>query len=137
MKLVMRTIIIIILVIVIIYVIARDRKKEITNPMQTNTKDTVAVDAVGHASLILGWDGSSIYADPVGADKYNGKPTPNIILITHTHPDHFDVAALTKVTTENTMIVVPQSGYDALPQALQGKATVMKNGDHISISGFS
>ena len=55
----------------------------------------VTIHPVNHASLILGFEDAVIYVDPVGGGaKYEGLPRPTAILLTHAHPDHFDVPTL-------------------------------------------
>lgn len=48
-----------------------------------------------HASLMLEYRGKVIYVDPVSAAQLPKKA--DLILITHSHPDHLDLAAINKV----------------------------------------
>ena len=48
-----------------------------------------------HASLMLEYRGKVIYVDPISAALLPKKA--DLVLITHSHPDHFDVKALEKV----------------------------------------
>lgn len=61
--------------------------------------------------------------------------TPDLILITHAHGDHFNVPVLTAVAGPNTVLAVPQAVYDGLPEGLKAKATVMANGDDSILAG--
>ena len=46
---------------------------------------------VEHASFVIQAPGLVIYIDPVGnTEDYSSFPAPDIILITHTHGDHFN-----------------------------------------------
>lgn len=95
------------------------------------------IDPVSHASMILNWSEANLYADPVGVDLYEGKPVPDIILLTDIHGDHFDAEALSKIIKENTVIVAPQAVLEILPAELKTKTRVMRNGDKSSLLGFS
>jgi L-ascorbate metabolism protein UlaG (beta-lactamase superfamily) len=62
--------------------------------------------------------------------------TPDLILITHAHGDHFNVPVLSAVAGPNTVLAVPQQVYDQLPDALKAKATIMANGDKSMLAGI-
>ncbi len=62
--------------------------------------------------------------------------TPDVILITHAHGDHFNVQVLTAVAGPNTVLGVPQVVYDQLTPELKDKATIMANGDTSVLSGI-
>lgn len=124
------------------------------NSQSTNTNDSIAEkplddikksevpDADGlliypieHASLILDWNGSTIYIDPVGGKEwYSEYNSPSLILITDIHGDHLNIPTLESVITENTRIIAPQAVFDQLPEVLQKKTRVLKNGEAIADS---
>jgi L-ascorbate metabolism protein UlaG (beta-lactamase superfamily) len=62
--------------------------------------------------------------------------TPDLVLITHTHGDHFNVQVLTAVAGPNTVLGVPQAIYNMLTPELKAKATIMANGDTSMLSGI-
>jgi L-ascorbate metabolism protein UlaG (beta-lactamase superfamily) len=103
--------------------------------MQNTTLEVVPIE---HASLVLKWGDTVIFADPVGdASLYAGQPSPDIILVTHEHGDHFSTSTLTALMASATVLIAPQSVFDQLPAALKEHAKVMKNGDVISEEGLS
>ncbi|MGA2364907.1 MAG: MBL fold metallo-hydrolase, partial [Steroidobacteraceae bacterium] len=65
-----------------------------------------------HASLMLSWNGKRVLVDPapLGSDinaaigEFKVLPTPDVVLITHIHGDHFNVPVLQAVTGPNTRI---------------------------------
>ncbi len=93
---------------------------------------------VQHASLYMDWDGKTIVVDPVGgADAFAAAGAPDLILVTHEHPDHFDPATLSGIITRDTTLVTSQSVFDKLPDDLKSQAKSMSNGDTLDIAGFN
>jgi L-ascorbate metabolism protein UlaG (beta-lactamase superfamily) len=86
---------------------------------------------VGHGSLIFAFGGKVLHIDPYSklAD-YSKLPKADAVLITHSHPDHLDPAALAAIRTPKTEIVVAPD--------CQGKvegAVVMRNGEEKVVAG--
>lgn len=94
----------------------------------------VTIHPVSHASLVLSWGDQVAYIDPVGADLFAGLPAPTMILITHQHGDHFDLDTLTSIDADAPMLV-SQTVFDGLPDALKASATVAGNGESIEFAG--
>jgi L-ascorbate metabolism protein UlaG (beta-lactamase superfamily) len=79
---------------------------------------SLIVQPITHASVVLTAKGKTIYVDPVGgAAKYQGLATPDIILITDIHGDHFDPATLEAIKNDRTVLILPQAVADKLPPA--------------------
>ncbi len=107
-------------------------------PDTENTKlGPLTIQPIQHASLILTVHGTTIYADPNGADNYTGLTPPDIILITDIHGDHFDVKTIDAIKKESTLLIVPQVVADKLPDADKTHLIVLKNGDQTNQSGMS
>lgn len=88
------------------------------------------VTPISHATIVIELGGQVIYADPIGsAQAFSGQSSPNIILVTDIHGDHFDVKTLSDVSKEDTVIVVPQAVADKMPGNIPGTVEVMKNGE--------
>lgn len=67
-----------------------------------------------HASLSIAVDGKYIYVDPVsGYADYAALPKADIVLVTHSHYDHLDIAAVEKVLTPDTEIVCDRTSAEA------------------------
>jgi L-ascorbate metabolism protein UlaG (beta-lactamase superfamily) len=91
---------------------------------------------VNHASLLIGHGDAVIYVDPVGGGaRYQDLPRPTAILVTHGHPDHFDVPTLEAIGAGTVGLTAPKVVVDALPDALKGKATLIGNGETGTIAG--
>jgi len=83
---------------------------------------------INHASMVLDLAGQVIDVDPVGADRYEGLPESDVILITHAHGDHLDPAAIAKRRKESTLIIGPES----VAKSVEG-LTVMRNGESLQV----
>jgi L-ascorbate metabolism protein UlaG (beta-lactamase superfamily) len=55
----------------------------------------IVVRPIGHASFVLQHGDKTVYVDPVGGkEAFRGLPKPDLVLVTHAHFDHLDVATL-------------------------------------------
>jgi L-ascorbate metabolism protein UlaG (beta-lactamase superfamily) len=103
---------------------AADQNSLEKDVIKTSAGD-VEITFIGHASLMLGFNGKIIHIDPFGqlAD-YTQFPKADMILITHEHFDHFDLKALQAVRTTNSIVILTKS----CAQKVAG-GIVMTNGD--------
>jgi len=90
----------------------------------------------GHATFVMGWNGHTIYVDPVG-DALADLPPPDLILITDVHGDHLNADTLQNVAQASTAIIAPAAVAEQLPAPLQGRTTVLANGATQSVMGIS
>jgi L-ascorbate metabolism protein UlaG (beta-lactamase superfamily) len=100
--------------------------------IKTSAGDLV-ITFIGHGSLLFTFGGKTIYVDPYSklAD-YAKLPKADVILITHEHRDHLDPAAIEKVRTVQTTIVMTEAGAGQVSGGM-----VMKNGDVKAINGMT
>lgn len=97
---------------------------------EANSEKDFTINPVEHASMVLNWDGTIIYVDPVGGEEMYSKYTePSLVLITDIHGDHFDIPTLEAIVGENTSIIAPQVVFEKLPESLQNRTEIMKNGE--------
>ncbi|HEX5514901.1 MAG TPA: MBL fold metallo-hydrolase, partial [Gammaproteobacteria bacterium] len=68
---------------------------------------------------------------------FKGLPPPDLILITHEHPDHMSADTLNAIGGSKAPIVAPESVRDKLPQALAERVTVMKNGESETVADIA
>jgi len=105
----------------------------------------LVIHPIHHAAMTLTWGGKTILIDPApppgaaeGGDataEYKALPPPGLILVTHEHPDHFNVDILQAVAGTATL-VAPRAVVDKLPDSLKGRTEVMANGDSEQLGGI-
>ena len=104
----------------------------------TATEGPVVITAISHATVVLDWNGITMYTDPVGGGvMFAQAAAPDVILLTDTHGDHLDVETLEAVATADTTLVVPQVVFDELPASLQTQATVVVNEVSVDVGAFT
>src|SRR4029079_13263479 len=122
-----------------------------SNDTLATSQGDAAIHAFHHAALSIKWNKLNIVADPApmmggdgggesaadAATDFKSAGTPDIILITHEHPDHYNPDVLATIVGDKTVLVVPKDVADKLPDALKGKAKVMNNGDTATVAGVS
>ena len=66
-----------------------------------------------HASLAIEYEGRMIYVDPVvGNADYSKLPKADMILVTHSHYDHFDMAAIEQLQSPDTRILLDKTSAE-------------------------
>lgn len=66
-----------------------------------------------HASIAIEYEGKRIYVDPVvGNARYEELPKADMILVTHSHYDHFDMAAIEAIQRPDTHILLDKSSAE-------------------------
>ncbi len=103
----------------------------------TDNGDLV-IQPLNHATFAMGWDGKTIYVDPVGgAARFAGLPNPDLILVTDIHGDHLDAATLAAVVGEDTVLVAPAAVAGQFADSLRQKTRILANGEEITVLGIS
>ncbi|MBR5770554.1 MAG: MBL fold metallo-hydrolase [Alistipes sp.] len=66
-----------------------------------------------HASLAIEYNGKHIYVDPVMENaEYDKLPKADAILVTHSHYDHFDMAAIENLQKQDTRILLDKTSAE-------------------------
>lgn len=99
---------------------------------QDEKLDKITFIPIHHATFVIETPDAVIYVDPVGDLKlFENLPSPNIIIVTHTHGDHYSKDDIKSLQTKETTIIVPQSVYDDL-----GEGHVLNNGESTTIKNI-
>ncbi len=87
---------------------------------------------IGHASLMMKFDGKVIHIDPFSqlAD-YASLPPADVLFLTHEHGDHMDKAALAHARTSKTVTVMNEACAKELDDGI-----VMGNGEARVVEGI-
>lgn len=95
---------------------------------------------IGHASIAVTWNGKALYSDPSDQNgnsaRFAGLPPADVIVVTHTHGDHFAASRLNLLVKSDTAIFAPQAVFNSLPTTsvpgqaftLRSRTTVLANG---------
>ena len=95
-----------------------------TDSFPTSAGD-LAITFLGHASLLLVFNGKNIHVDPFGqVADYATLPKADLVLSTHEHFDHLDAQALAAIRTSATTLVLNPVGA----QQIRG-GIGMRNGE--------
>ena len=103
----------------------------------TETGDLV-IQPLDHATFVMSWDGKTIYVDPVGgAERFEGLPSPDLILVTDIHGDHLDAETLAAVVGEDTVVIAPAAVAEQLPDSLRQITSLLANGEWTTVLGVA
>lgn len=98
----------------------------------------IVVHPIAHASFVMTVPGLVIYNDPVGgAAAYEGRPEPDLVLITHEHGDHFDPETLAAIVGDGTRLVTNPAVFEKLSDELKAKATAIGNGETATVADLT
>lgn len=87
---------------------------------------------IGHGSLMFKVNGYIIYIDPVrSSGNYDFMPKADIILVTHEHGDHLDVALIDSLKKNGTLVFCNANSAIKIPWAM-----IMKAGDRQEINNI-
>lgn len=66
-----------------------------------------------HASFGIEWNGLHLYIDPVGEFDWQSQPKADVILVTHSHYDHFELPTIEQLQQEGTVVVCDKTTAEA------------------------
>ncbi len=104
----------------------------------STTNGDVVIHPIIHASFVMRWQGKIIYNNPTnGSSAYPGIPKADLILISHSHPDHFSSSTIDAVRNTNAIIIAPRSVYTNLTATLKAITIVLTNDASANVLGLS
>lgn len=99
---------------------------------QDNEEKVIKFHPIQHSTLVIQYGDFYILVDPAGdIPKMKSFPTPDIVLVTHTHGDHLNPEALQSIKGSNTYIIGNEAAIDQL-----GYGISMHNGEKRNIKGI-
>ncbi len=102
-----------------------------TDLLHTSAGD-LSITFLGHASLLIVFNGKNIFVDPFGkVADYSTLPKADIVFSTHEHFDHLDPQALAAIRTPQTILVLNPAGAKQV-----GSGISMRNGDKQTVAGL-
>ena len=66
-----------------------------------------------HASFAIEFEGRHIYIDPVGEFDWERLPKADVVLVTHSHYDHLELATIEKIANAQSVIVCDKTSAEA------------------------
>lgn len=98
---------------------------EFTSDIFQTSEGELEITFLGHATLMIQFQGKIIHIDPVGQQAdYSKLPQADLILITHEHGDHLDANAVAQIRKESTKLIITEACAARIKDG-----TVMGNGD--------
>lgn len=101
------------------------------------TNGDVLIHPDHHATLILNWQGNTVYVDPTNSAGYGGLPKADLLLVTHAHFDHFNSSGINAVIKTNSLIVTSQDVYNQLTATQKSIARVLGYGASTNVFGLN
>ena len=107
----------------------------VSTPKMEHTVDNFKIYPINHATMVLEYENTVIYVDPVGGAKaFENMPKPSLIFVTDIHGDHMDVETLKALHTPHIQIIVPKEVAAKLPESMKPNLAVMSNGQNIGMN---
>lgn len=95
-------------------------------------EENVDIVPVTHGSVVLKWQGKTIYIDPWSHGNYKGVPPADLILVTDIHGDHMDLDQIAKSSKAETVIIAPSLVHETVTEA-----KVLNNGESTEVLGIT
>jgi L-ascorbate metabolism protein UlaG (beta-lactamase superfamily) len=98
----------------------------------------VVIRPVNHASLVLRWKDKTIYNDAVGGSTpYAGMPRADLILVSHSHSDHFSSSTIDLIRGASAVLIAPPAISNSLTAAQRAISIFLTNGGSATAHGMT
>ena len=89
----------------------------------------ITIHPVSHASFVMKTPAGTIYCDPAGeAAQYAEFGSPDLVLITHQHGDHYVPDTLAAIVGDDTKLICNPAVMAMMPDGLKAKSAEIANG---------
>jgi L-ascorbate metabolism protein UlaG (beta-lactamase superfamily) len=105
--------------------------------VQKTSMGDLRITPLYHGSVMFEFGGKVIYVDPWSQGDFTGLALGDLIVVTHTHGDHLDLAQINKLKKPETIIVGPTAVIDTLncfPGC--GQAVIIGDADKKTVMGI-
>ncbi|MDO6596894.1 MBL fold metallo-hydrolase [Oceanihabitans sp. 2_MG-2023] len=137
-----------ILIITLLFFSSCKNKSKENNELTTNTeiktekkdikKRELEITPIEHATMVLTYENTVIYTDPVGgAEAFKEQKKPTIVLITDIHGDHLNAETLEALDLSKATVVMPKAVADKLPELNFLESVILDNGKTTTVNGIS
>jgi L-ascorbate metabolism protein UlaG (beta-lactamase superfamily) len=93
----------------------------------------VKLSPIQHATMVIEWNGLTIYVDPYGgAERFEKFTDADYILITDIHGDHLNNSTLAALNTANSTLIVPNAVAEKLIGIESKEVMVINNGETLT-----
>jgi len=100
------------------------------------TKGDLEVHPVRHGTVVFKWNGKTVFVDPVGgAALFKSHGTPDLVLVTDIHGDHFNKDTLMEIVMDKTVVITPEAVAALAPEGLKKRITTLANGGSVEKLG--
>ena len=102
----------------------------------TTSAGDLEITFLGHGTLMFTFNEKVIHIDPFSrVADYAELPEADLVLITHEHQDHLDLAALAEILTEDTVVILTEICADRVEDSV-GDFVVLQAGDVYAAAGL-
>ncbi|MBO6606602.1 MBL fold metallo-hydrolase [Psychroserpens sp.] len=103
------------------------------------SQDKLQIHPISHATMVLETGETKIFIDPTGgARAFSEFGSPDIVLITDVHGDHFNLNTLSSLNLSKATVIAPKAVADKYPDDLEiGTKVILNNGDAIDLKGYT
>ncbi|GAA1909391.1 MBL fold metallo-hydrolase [Nocardioides marmoribigeumensis] len=91
----------------------------------------------GHSCVRLSYDGRDVVLDPGVWSQREAMDGVAAVLLTHEHPDHWDLDHLRSTDAPIHTIRAVADQIEAADPAVRERVTVVEPGEHLEVAGFS
>jgi L-ascorbate metabolism protein UlaG (beta-lactamase superfamily) len=102
----------------------------------STTNGDVIIQARRHATFVMSWNGLMIYNDPTNI-SYADIPKADLILLSHTHNDHFNTSVIEAVRKPTAIIIGSSNVFSSLTANQKTNAIALGYGISTNVLGLN